>query len=94
METLSSETIIAKAKEALSVKLSISKEDIKFVSSTSGQWSDSSMGVEESDSCFTMALVPGYIILLEAGDKQYQYNADTQGNMKYSETVGQKGFYV
>ena len=84
----------AKAKTDLAGRLNISEDEIKTVSVTFGSWSDGSLGCPEPGYCYTMALVPGSIIILEAQGKQYQYNASSGGQIKRKDKISQQGFHV
>lgn len=48
-------------------------EDIRVVSAESVEWRDGSLGCPKPGMMYTMALVPGYQIILEAGGKTYDY---------------------
>jgi len=92
MQSSPSEEVVAKAKDLLAAKLNVSKDDIKVVSVLTGNWNDSSLGISEPGQMYMFMLVPGFIVRLEAQGKQYQYNADQNGNLKFSEKISEKGF--
>lgn len=52
-------------------------EDIRLVSAESVEWRDGSLGCPKPGMMYTMALVPGYQIILEAGGKTYDYHGAT-----------------
>jgi len=83
----------AKAKTDLAGHLNISEDEIKTVSVTFGSWADGSLGCPEPGHFYTMAIVPGTIIIFEAQGKQYQYNASSSGEIKRKDEIGQQGFY-
>ncbi len=84
----------AKAKTDLAGRLNISEDEIKTVSVTFGNWSNSSLGCPEPDHMYMMALVPGTIIIFEAQGKQYQYNASSSGEIKAKDEISQSGFFA
>lgn len=66
---------IAAAKADLLKRVpSLKAEDIRVVSAESVTWNDGSLGCPKPGMMYTMALVPGYRIVLEAGGKTYDYH--------------------
>jgi hypothetical protein len=52
---------------------------ITVVSATSVTWSDGSLGCPEPGQMYTQALVPGYQVVLRAGDEVLDYHASQRG---------------
>jgi len=46
-------------------------------------WSDGSVGCPEEGRAYTQAIVPGLLILLEAGGEIYRYHGRADGNVFY-----------
>jgi hypothetical protein len=53
---------------------------IEVVSAEAVTWSDGSLGCPEPGGMYTQALVPGYRLVLSAGDETLDYHADQGGN--------------
>ena len=69
-------TMVDLAMQDLSGKTGLQLSEIR-VSSTEGVvFNDTSLGVVQPDESYAMVLTPGYIIKLEAGGTEYQYNTD------------------
>lgn len=49
-------------------------------------WSDGSLGCPEPDMMYTQALVEGYHVIVQAGDRQLDYRASSSGFFKLCET--------
>jgi hypothetical protein len=58
----------------LSKQLGIPEANIKVVSSEAVEWSDGSLGCPEPGMSYAQVITPGYRIVLQAGDKQYEYH--------------------
>lgn len=66
---------IAAAKADLMQRVGTLKADeIRVVSATTVEWRDGSLGCPQPGMMYTMALVPGYQVVLEAGGKTYDYH--------------------
>jgi hypothetical protein len=63
-----------RAVAALSKQLGIPPADIKIASSEAVEWSDASLGCPEPDMSYVQVITPGYRIVLQAGDKLYEYH--------------------
>ena len=69
------EFVIVKAKEDLAQRLSIPAAQIKLVDANAVTWPDASLGCPEPGMAYAQVLTPGYLILLEASDKIFEYHA-------------------
>ena len=54
---------------------------LKVISSEAVTWPDGGLGCPEPGMLYTMALVPGYRIRIQAGDKVLDYHASRRGNL-------------
>ncbi|HAV76191.1 MAG TPA: hypothetical protein DCX53_02445 [Anaerolineae bacterium] len=66
--------------EQLSENLGLSINDITVRESKSTEFSDACLGVVMQDVLCAQVITPGYIILLEAGDIQYEYHTSEDGS--------------
>ena len=73
------ESILSAAREDLAAKLDVSPESIGVREAASVLWNDGSLGCARPDQVYTQAQVPGYRIVLEYGDRQYDYRATERG---------------
>ena len=64
-------------------RTSIDRAKITVVSAASVTWSDGSAGCPEPGMMYTQALVPGYRIVLRAGDQVLNYHAGRSGSPRY-----------
>ena len=73
------EALVAKAKEMLTQMPGIEGvgDDISLVTVETMQWRDSSLGCPREGVQYLQVITPGYLILLQAGDKRYEFHADT-----------------
>ena len=70
------QSLIKKIKEDLAKRLSITTAEIKVVEFSDVIWPDSSLGCPQKGMAYLQVLTPGYLILLEYANKQYEYHAD------------------
>lgn len=54
-------------------------EELEVISAESVTWSDGSLGCPQPGMMYTQALVPGYRILVQAGDQRYDYHGSVRG---------------
>ncbi|HKJ28559.1 MAG TPA: hypothetical protein VJ965_13025 [Anaerolineales bacterium] len=62
----------------LAERFSIEPEHIQVVAALQVEWPDTSLGCPQTDMAYDQVLTPGYLILLEAEGKQFEYHTDTQ----------------
>ena len=55
------------------------RADIKVLSAEAVTWSDGSLGCPQPGMLYTQALVPGYRIVLQAGEQTLNYHAMSRG---------------
>lgn len=75
--------LIKKAKEDLAIRLSVSVEEISVKEAVKVIWRDSSLGCPQIGMLYAQVLTPGYLILLEYADKDYEYHAADGPNIIY-----------
>jgi hypothetical protein len=64
-------------------RTTMTRTEITVVSAAAVTWSDGSAGCPEPGMMYTQALVPGYRIVLQAGDQVLNYHAGRSGPAKY-----------
>jgi hypothetical protein len=67
--------LIEKVKEDLAKRLSISMAEINVAEASEVIWPDSSLGCPKKGMAYLEVLTPGYLILLEDANNQYEYHA-------------------
>jgi hypothetical protein len=73
------DSILSAAKKDLAAKLNVTAESIDVKEAMSVVWNDGSLGCPRPGQVYTQALEPGYRIVLEYGDRQYDYRATERG---------------
>jgi hypothetical protein len=56
---------------------------IKVITAEPVTWSDGSLGCPEPGMMYTQALVPGYRIVVQAGEERLDYHASTRGTPSF-----------
>lgn len=72
------------AREDLAQRLNITTGEVKLARQELVNWRDTSLGYPENGMVYTQILTPGLRIILEAGNKTYEYHSD------YKRVVGPK----
>jgi hypothetical protein len=62
----------------LAGRLGLDKGQITVVQVSEKQWSDSSIGCPQPGQAYLTVITPGYQIILQVGDKQYDYHTGSQ----------------
>lgn len=62
--------------EDLTDRAGVDAQDVTTITAERVTWSDGSLGCPESDRMYTMALVDGYRIVLEADGQRYAYHGE------------------
>lgn len=70
--------LIAKSKKDLSQALNIKEDKIEVKKVEKTDWSDGSLGCPKPGFMYTQAIVPGYLITLEAQGKEYNYHTSSE----------------
>jgi len=63
----------------LAAELGISPEEVTVLSSEGVEWSDTSLGCPEPGMMYAQVITPGYLVLLEAGGREYEVHTDETG---------------
>jgi len=69
------QSLIDKAKEYLSIRLSIPISQIQLADARDVVWSNSSLGCPQPGMAYAEVLTPGYLIFLNVNNKDYEYHA-------------------
>jgi len=65
----------SQARDDLAGRLGISADQISTSSTQAVSWPDSSLGCPQPGMFYSQVVTPGYLILLKAHDKIYEYHA-------------------
>jgi hypothetical protein len=82
--------LVAEMKKDLNARTGIPVEEITVEYAEDVVWRDGSLGCPQPGMMYTMALVPGYRVILAAGGKQYDYHASERGGFVLCEGGGLK----
>lgn len=66
------------AKQDLVTRASVEASKITIISTQETEWNNSSLGCPKPDMAYMQVITPGYLIMLEADGKTYEYHADRQ----------------
>jgi hypothetical protein len=77
--------LIEAAKEDLAQRLSVSVSQINLVDAQEVVWPDSSLGCPKEGMAYAQVLTPGYLILLQSGDHEFEYHASKGTFITYCE---------
>lgn len=80
------QTMAQTATDDLAQRLSVPKDQIKFIEASSVTWSDGSLGCPKPGVAYIQMLVTGYLVVLESGGTRYEYHADDRGNISYCQS--------
>lgn len=64
------------AKQDLETKLKVNEDQVKIDAIIPVEWGDKSLGYPEEGKVYEPETIPGYVILLLANDKLYEYHSD------------------
>lgn len=68
------QSLIEKAKGDLAQRLSITAAEINVTETRDVTWPDASIGCPQEGMVYAQVLTPGYLILLEYANNQYEYH--------------------
>lgn len=77
------EALLEAALDDAAQRTSMERAQIKVVSAAAVTWSDGAAGCPEPGMMYTQALVPGYRIVLQAGEQVLNYHAGRSGAPRY-----------
>ena|SRR5581483_10050832 len=66
--------LIAQAKADLAQQISVQSDAITVKSTQAMEWSDASLGCPKPGVMYIQVITPGYLIVLQAGGKDYNYH--------------------
>jgi hypothetical protein len=72
--------LLAIFQDDLARRALVKHEAITVVSATEQQWPNGAMGCPQPGQMYTQALIPGYRVVLKAGEDKYAYHSDRRGN--------------
>jgi len=64
------------ARAALAGELGIQPSEVSFVQASPTEWNDSSLGCPKPDQAYLQVITPGYLIVLQAHGRNYEYHTD------------------
>lgn len=68
-----------------SARTGAAPDELELVTAESVTWRDGSLGCPAPGVMYTMALVPGYHVVLRAGDEELDYRATAAGDFQVCE---------
>ncbi|MBN1221126.1 MAG: hypothetical protein JXM69_19545 [Anaerolineae bacterium] len=74
-------TALAAAKADLAKQTGTPVEEIGLISIEAVDWSDTSLGCPQEGFMYAQVITPGYLMVLEAADQQYEYHTDQTTNV-------------
>jgi hypothetical protein len=78
---------VSAAQQALANSLGVSVKDIKVISSAAVEWSDACLGIALPGVVCAEVVTPGFIVVLEARGRQYEYHTNQDANAVRPATV-------
>jgi hypothetical protein len=78
---------VANSRQDLAERLNIDPSVITVVSVEAVDWPDGCLGVQTPGVMCTMVITPGYLVILEANGKQYEYHTNASGDVVRLATV-------
>jgi hypothetical protein len=80
-----SQMLSEKAKADLAQRLSIAASQINTLEIRGVLWPDDSLGCPQPGIIYTQAPIPGYLIILEANNTEFEYHANLRNYVFYCE---------
>lgn len=71
-----SDRAVASALRDLRTRLSVPEGDIQVTRVEAREWSDTSLGCPESGKVYAQVITPGFLVVLQAAGKTYEYHSD------------------
>jgi hypothetical protein len=84
----SSNGAVQAAVRDLANALGVSQDQVSLVSAAIIEWPDSCLGIQQTNIACAEIVTPGYLILLEAKGRQYEYHTDAAGDQVIPATLG------
>jgi hypothetical protein len=74
--------IFEQAAEEAAAVANVAIDQVSIVRAERVTWSDGSLGCPEPGQMYTQALVPGFWLVLQAGDDEFDFHASERGEVK------------
>jgi len=68
--------VVDMAKNDLAGRLNIAVEQVRLVKQERKDWPDTSLGFPEEGKSYAQVITPGFVIVLEANGRLYEYHSD------------------
>ena len=68
--------VVDLAKKDLAGRLNIAVEQVRLVKQERKDWPDTSLGFPEEGKAYAQVITPGFVIILEANGRLYEYHSD------------------
>ncbi len=78
-----SETLVSLSKNDLAQKIGLPETNIRLVSVDATSFGDTSLGVSEPGGIYAQVITPGFIIVLNANGKDYEYHSDMNNRVVF-----------
>lgn len=72
---------VLKAVSELARDQHLSPAEVKVVEWKRVEWRDTSLGCPEPGMMYAQVITPGYLVLLQADGRTFEYHTDTTGNV-------------
>jgi hypothetical protein len=79
------EPLVVQAREDLASRLYIQSSEIELIKFEAVTWPDSSLGCPQPGMVYADVLTPGYLIILSAANKEFEYHASRGAEVFYCE---------
>lgn len=79
------QALLSKCKADLAARLEVTADEVKVTAVEDVTWPDASLGCPRPGMDYTMALVPGYRVVLEVAGRAYEYHTDKGTRVVYCE---------
>lgn len=73
--------LVEEARQSLAARLGLTADDITVERTEDVTWPDASLGCPDPEMMYAQALIPGYRIVLRAGDQTYSYHGSERGQL-------------
>ncbi len=68
--------VVDMAKSDLAGRLNIAVEQVRLIKQERKDWPDTSLGFPEEGKMYAQVITPGFVIILEANGRLYEYHSD------------------
>jgi len=85
-ETIDDNPLVKQARQDLAQRLDVPIEDIELIQFEAVVWPDASLGCPRPGMVYAQVLSQGYLVVLKAEDKEYEYHAGKGAEAFYCES--------